>query len=374
MVIEEIAVLAVSNPVIEDFEKPIKESAIGDLKITDVKAIYPAMRAINSGRLTKNFTFYPRESLVGKKDPVDPYGYASWVYPTGKPVLREHRLQDGGGWFGAGTPAEVPMGRIVYGTYKKNNETQTPPKNKLWPGSIEGDGYAKFIPVITNYEAIECIMGGALHTISIGADAEQVIESISGVDLASLDKCGGEPPQFRRGQIYQIEGKDQLSYWIIKGIKGREISYVNSPSDERAWNEECDIGEKGLRLLMGEKRLHSDEFLFYDAKTRERVDSLTSDECAWDPTFKFVESCAIPQYWSLGGDYFKESTQAGLQEVLLAITELRNEIQVLKATTVETETKPDETAPPPEPEPEEPQTPTTEELVDQTLSRIINGN
>lgn len=292
MYIKECVTLGIENPVIEDPSLEVKESLISDLKIKEVRAIYPLIRAINSGRLTRNYTFYPAESIIGKNKLDNPTGYSSFVKPYGKPILREHQAQNVPGLIGNIEQADVPMGRIVYAGFRRRIEKKDGPANlpskKHIPGTVEGDGAMYVVPAITDPEAITRVLGGAYHTVSIGSQVENVWEAISGKNIAEIRRKGEELPPYERGQLY--EGK--LSYWRMGEIKGVEASFVNVPSDEYAGVIDPDIGQEGIRLLVAEKKSgKSNEFSFFDAKTAEKV-LIDMDEFAWDTSF-FMDSAPV---------------------------------------------------------------------------------
>jgi len=278
MIFNESVQLQVENPIITK-NMLFTEAMIGDIKVSEVRAVYPLIRAINSSRLTRNFTFYPRESLSGKFHEENPTGYSSFVKPYGKPILTEHRAQDDAY---SGDKADIPMGRVVAAGYQKAGKeaVMTAPKKRYVPGTVEGDGYLWIVPAITDPESINRVLSGTYHTVSIGSDVENVYESISGEDIAKLRREDKELPPYRRGQVYN----NSLSYWTMGPITGRECSYVNMPSDERAGNLSTDIGINGIKLLVGDKKVGSKEFRFYDAKTGEKY-NISSDELAVDESF-----------------------------------------------------------------------------------------
>jgi hypothetical protein len=307
MRINESTGLLVGNPIIEEGQN-LKEAAIADLDTGSVRAIYPVIRAIHSEKLTLNYTFYPERSLTGKQNLEESTGFSSFVLPFGKPLIREHRLNDSTGFWGDGTEADVPMGRIIYTQYKrrgKNVDCGTPKDG--YPGTRLGKGWIEMVAAVTDPIAIERILGNIYHTVSIGADADSVIESISGVDLAKAYREDLEIPEYRRGQMY--DGK--LSYWNIGPIKGKELSFVNNPADRLARVEQKDLGDSGIRLLLAEKKTGTNEFKFYDAKTLELVESV--DEGVWDPTFSLVDSIEPNKGKSLfifGNTQVKESVSS----------------------------------------------------------------
>ena len=286
---KESCTVAVENSLAEPGVK-LTESAAAEMNLPKIRAVYPLIRAITAEVITQNYTFYTPEALKGNKKGDPTTGYASFVKPYGKPIIREHRLQDEGGMFGGSQLAEIPMGRILWAGYRKNEGVLTPAPGKK-PGFVEGTGNMAMVGGVTDPYAIQRLMGGIYHTVSIGYNAEKVVESISGQDIASLHKKGEDLPPYERGQWY--DGK--LSYWMPHGLCGKELSYVNNPSDVLASTEDSDIGEAGLRLLLGEKvpGKSSKEFNFFDAKTYDKVNVFTLEESAYDNTFDLVDSAEI---------------------------------------------------------------------------------
>lgn len=287
MQIRESAQLQVVNPLLLDPGQPLESAFVADMSVNNVRSIFPFIRAINSNRITRNYTFYTKNSLVGKNKVGECSGYRSWVEPWGKPIIREHNLQAQDSLFGPVGEADIPMGRAVYSTYVKRTkeEVQTPHPKPGFPGTLEGDGYMAIVAAITSEEAINRVLGRVYHTVSIGADVESVIESISKIDIAKAYRNGEEMPEYRRGQVYD----GQLSYWEMGPLFGRELSFVNAPSDEGAGVQHTDIGEYGLQLLLGQKKMGTKEFAFYDAKSLEWVMD-SAMEGAWDPTYEMIDS------------------------------------------------------------------------------------
>jgi hypothetical protein len=255
------------------------------------------IQAINSDRLTRNYTFYTAKGMLGEANALEPHGYPSFVMPHGKPILSEHRSAD------MFVPADIPMGRVIYSGYKKRgrNESFTP-RGEGMPGTLEGTGYMVLIPAITEEQAIERILSDVYHTVSIGTTAESIIESISGKDLLQLYRDGnaswedfaGIPS---RGLWYEDEnGVNRLSFWSINKFYGDECSYVNCPADTQAKNLVKDIGEEGIRLLLAEKVTGTKEFKFWDAVTNEYVEI---DEGMFDRTYSLVDSYKPQTYWNM---------------------------------------------------------------------------
>lgn len=312
--------LAVENPLSWDPTRPVEEASVADIPVPDVKAIYPMIRMITSNKLTRNYTFYPPESLTGREKGGKVTGYRSFVKPYGKPVIREHRVSDG-----PGREADVPMGRLFYAGFRKRRDADgplLPAPFPFIPGTAEGDGYMVGVAAIVDPLAIRKVLGRAYHTVSVGCNVERVIESISQIDIAKAYRTGGEMPSYSRGQVYTIDGKPKLSYYIMGEVEGRELSFVNTPSDTHAGVLDTDIGEGSLRLLLGEKKSGSKEVAFYDAVSKRHVKIDEIDEYAFDESFGFVDSVGTRDMWwvdtgniaeSLGDTaYFQEYYRPGV--------------------------------------------------------------
>ena len=304
--------LKVENPMQTDPGRPILESAVANMLVRDVQAVYPLIRALNSDKLTRNNTLYERKALIGNKNTVTPTGYSSWVLPHPKPIITEHNLQ--GGLFNS---ADKPLGRIMYATYKKHPSSMLLPAGKGLPGFVEGSGAMYFVPCISDQEAIPKILGGAYHTVSVGSMAGKIIESITGADLVQLRRQGKELPPFQKGDWVEMNGEKKLSFWSLSDLSGLECSYVNCPSDTHAFNEDPNIGEDGIRLLVGEKKVGQKEYSFYDMLTLEKIMDLAEEEHAvFANGANFVDSNKIPEYYFLNkGNFNMESVQEPKEKV-----------------------------------------------------------
>lgn len=75
------------------------------------------------------------------------------------------------------------------------------------------------------------IKNGTLSTVSIGVIAHDLRCSICGTNLAEDGLCEHE-----KGEFYEVEGEQQLCYWIIEKMEPKEVSYVIVPSDAYAHN------------------------------------------------------------------------------------------------------------------------------------------
>lgn len=324
------------NPILDGSGK-VREHAFSDVQWGEVKAIYPMIHAAHSDRITLNKTWYSAKELKGHNDEEDPSestGLYSFVQPYGKPILKEHRSSDSM-W---GEVADEPLGRVVYAgyhKYKKNEVNQTLHKKKGYPGTVEGTGYLSLIAMITDEEAMESVLAGEMHTVSIGSYVEKVIESISGVDIAAISRSGDwdDMPAYRKGQVYDIEGKPQLSYWIMQGIRDIETSFVNVPSDDRAKVAIKDVGTSTLRALLGEKKPGATEFSLYDALSGEKCELADMEEFCFDKSAVFEDSLEVglDTFWAPTGS-FKVTEGADAKK-----TDEEVEAERLEAERVETE-------------------------------------
>lgn len=281
--------LRVDNPINSDPGRPFCESMVSDLDTSSVRAVFPLSEPIHSNKMTRNFTLYPAKSLIGNRQETFPTGYSSFVRPTGKPIITEHRLQDSF----LGPEADVPLGRYLFCGYKKRGSTE--PRVEMppgIPGSYEGDGNLLAVFAITHPEGIERVMGGIYHTISIGSYVDSIIESISGVDLVQAWRNGDELPEYQRGMTYVIDGEAKLSYWIMGEVAGQETSYVNAPADELARNIKKDIGIEGVRLMLAQKQIGKESYSFFDARNETEI-PLAYDEGLFDTTFSITDSLRV---------------------------------------------------------------------------------
>jgi hypothetical protein len=260
-IFKEFVNLGLENPV-SNIKKPFDEAAYNDLKLNKVNAIYPVMRAITTGKRTRNNTFYSAETMLFEgNNPENPLGFKSFIYPYQRPVITEHRLSDSA----KGIKGDEPIGRVVASYWKGHTSEKAP---GLDPGFVSGDGALYLVPAITNKEAIEKITTGIYHTLSIGSRCGSVIESVTGCDI--LNPGEKELPDWMPGSIVKDkQGNEQLSYLKMFELEGREISFVNAPSDTHAQITDRNLGEKGIRLLTGHKT--KEGIKFYDISTRQEV-------------------------------------------------------------------------------------------------------
>src|SRR5690606_15407102 len=98
---------------------------------------------------TRNSTFYTEEGLKG--------GLKSWTQPYNKPVLTHHNAHDG-----------EPIGRILEAQYSDQ--------------TLSGKSGLIFTVEITDPTAVEKVLDGRYHTVSIGASTDKVTCNICGTD------------------------------------------------------------------------------------------------------------------------------------------------------------------------------------------------
>lgn len=179
----------------EDDVSILQESVKGKGK----RKLVVKMEAIHVGK-TRNSTFYTEEGLKG--------GLSSWTQPYNKPVLTHHNQYDG-----------EPIGRILEAEFSEQTLSGK-------PGLI-------FTVEITDEDAIEKVLDGRYQTVSIGATTDKVTCNICGTDRTE-EWCDHYP-----GKKYD----EQTCHFIIGNTYGREVSYVNTPSDEHARNFAVEVVE-----------------------------------------------------------------------------------------------------------------------------------
>lgn len=312
--ITESLTLATANPLVLDPLDDVKEAAVADVRVSELQAIYPMTKVMHTGRLTDNYRYFEAKEGRGKDDPEQPTGYRSMVKPYGKPILREHRLHDGI----FGSSADEPLGRIFWAAYRKrkSDEIQTLPKNKYKPGTVEGDGYSMACSIITDPTTIQKVLGYSLHTVSIGGQIARCIESTTGLDLIDLYDKGEELPDRQPGKIYKVgEGKEErMCFYYVEGLSINEVSYVNRPADTSASNVNTNVGEEGVRFLLGEKKSGLKEFAFFDASTLQKVHLNDVEEAAWASSFDFVESLRVGHNIWVTRNKVQEAAEHYIQE------------------------------------------------------------
>ncbi len=184
---------AVVSSLSEEGSKIFKESA----QDKPGRKLIVEMEAIHVGR-TRNYTFYTEEGLRN--------GLSSWTTPYNKPVLTHHNTYSG-----------EPIGRIIDAKY--SNETMS---------GIDG---LVFTVEINDKDAIEKVLDKRYQTVSIGASTDKVTCNICGTDRTE-SWCSHYP-----GDTYD----EQTCHFIIGTTLGKEVSYVNTPSDQNAGNRSVQV-------------------------------------------------------------------------------------------------------------------------------------
>lgn len=206
-----------SNIPQENIQK-LEESA----KEKSKRKLIVQMEAIHVGR-TRNYTFYTEEGLKS--------GLSSWTQPYSKPVLTHHNDWNG-----------EPIGRIL--------------KAEFSDKTLSGKSGLIFTCEITDPDAIEKVLDGRYQTVSIGATTDKVTCNICGTDRTE-EWCDHFP-----GEIYE----DQKCHFIIGTTYGREVSYVNTPSDEYAGNISVQVAEDDGKTNESMKIYQMAEGLYQDAQ------------------------------------------------------------------------------------------------------------
>jgi hypothetical protein len=187
-----------------------QEAAVRYLKERDQalpRVIYPEIKVIRADTPTQNKTFYPEASLKGVEE--DGTGLISFIRPYPIPIIKDHNT--GGGLFGGESSN-------VYGRVEQKAQFH----------KVDGIGYIRAMPTITDPEAIEGILTRRWLTTSLGSRTDSVTCSICGAELTE-DECDHE-----RGQMYEVDEAMKEALLVIGPIKSKEISFVLTPSDEQA--------------------------------------------------------------------------------------------------------------------------------------------
>lgn len=216
-----------STPVPKTFiESVVAKGAVMDKAVFEESAkelplvIFPEIRAITGNWLTKNYTYYPAESLIG--NPSQGTGLVSFTNPYNIPILRDH--MDSPGFFGGFS--SDPYGRVYSAEYVMSDT---------------GNGWVRAIPAITDPWAINMVMSGRFLTVSIGTETDEVYCSVCMAQGKKINMLEEGRCEHYRGESYD----GVLCYWQIGPIKAREISFVNVPADVNAGvlNKNLDIAE-----------------------------------------------------------------------------------------------------------------------------------
>lgn len=138
---------------------------------------------------TKNFTRYMNSAIIESQK--------SWTYPYEKPMILHHNEKDG-----------KIVGRIKSVEYKAKN-------------TLSGTPALMFHVHIPDDDAAKQVKDRRLNTVSVGVSSDDVRCSICNQNVA-VALCEHE-----RGEAY---GND-VCYWDVYHIEGKELSFVIVPSD-----------------------------------------------------------------------------------------------------------------------------------------------
>lgn len=158
----------------------------------DPQSLMVDIEGMHSNIVTGNYTSYTPEALIGS--------IPSWTQPYKKPVIMHHNEKDG-----------KIIGRIINVSSKENSTRSGTPALLFTVNIPDEDGKKQ-------------TQDGRLATVSVGISASDVRCSICGANVAEC-QC-----EHKRGEKYN--GK--VCYWEIRSFKGKELSYVITPSDPYA--------------------------------------------------------------------------------------------------------------------------------------------
>lgn len=185
-------------------DKHFRESAMSD----DLPlVIFSEIRAITADKVTRNFTCYPTNELIG--NPSIGTGAQSFVYPYPVPILRDHAASPS---FLTGLASDC-YGRIY---------------NASFVSEASSNGWVRAVAAITDPWAVSMVLSGRWLTTSIGVTVDGIYCSIcqkGGLNINMLEQGCCE---HQRGEAYDGE----LCYWSMAGIRADELSFVNVPADQ----------------------------------------------------------------------------------------------------------------------------------------------
>lgn len=184
----------------------VAESFQGELPLV----VFTEIHAITANWITRNYTYYPTESLLG--NPNEGSGIRSFTYPYPVPVLRDHISSPSP--FGDAFACE-PYGRV----YSTSFVTEQ-----------NGGGWVRAVAAITDPYAIARVLSGRFLTVSIGGEVDEVYCSVCTAN-------GNRQNMVETGLCDHVKGQTydgMLAYWMLGPLYAREISFVNQPSDVNA--------------------------------------------------------------------------------------------------------------------------------------------
>ena len=180
--------------------------------------IYPMFRALTADKVTRNKTFYKKETLAG--DSRKKTGIYSAISPYPIPYIKDHATG------GMGETSEV-YGRAI---------------NAFMVEDAKGGSACNIILGVPHPHAIEQITNGNWLTVSMGSRTEEATCSICEADLIK-DPCEHNP--WDNEDFHTIIGP--------KGFKYREISNVLMPSDTEAIKQSTNVDPLSYKMFAGTK-------------------------------------------------------------------------------------------------------------------------
>jgi len=231
------------------------------------KGLIVRTRVTHAGRLTGHRHLYLPENVR--------YGLDSFTKPFGIPVLAHHDVHND------------PIGRVIKASYIPTqpafmsdsefefldtlsdiNKTSLKRLNKILGPHLEnpqfeGLGYVEALFNIIDKDAIEKIVDGRYHTVSVQYEPAWVKCSVCGADVMQ-GICEHMPPGTN------VDGK--RSFIIFGPMRYVEVSYVNVPADNLAFN--VDITKDSL-FAFDHKFVPSSKNSFY-IQTQDSIESISS--------------------------------------------------------------------------------------------------
>lgn len=191
--------------------------------------IFSEIHAITANWVTRNYTYYPTEALLG--NPNEGSGVISFVHPYPVPILRDHISSPGGGFFGPESFSCEPFGRVYNASFIQERN---------------GGGWVRAVAAITDPYAISRVIDGRFLTMSIGGEVAEVFCSVCTAQGNRRNMVEEGLCEHVKGQTYD----GMLAYWMLGPLYAREISFVNVPSDVNARVVTPDIDVHEARTLL----------------------------------------------------------------------------------------------------------------------------
>lgn len=133
-----------------------------------------------------------------------------------------------------------------------------------------GLGELELETLITDQSAIEKILDGRYNTVSVGMEPHQVYCSICNKDWLK-DR---EPCEHQKGKV--DEDSERLMYLISGDITGMEVSYINHPADDLAFNKNFDV------VPVGQETNNENQYQVVDSYDKRNVTYELLDGVSYD--------------------------------------------------------------------------------------------